>query len=35
MAIAWRAFAVIELAAGTLHASSTVKGDIVEIVPGS
>src|SRR5436309_2887590 len=33
MAIAWRAFAVVELAAGTLRASETVKGDIVEIVP--
>ena len=33
MAVAWRAFAVIELAAGALRASETVKGDIVEIVP--
>ena len=35
MAVAWRAFAVVELAAGTLRTSDTVKGDIVEIVPGS
>jgi uncharacterized membrane protein (UPF0127 family) len=33
MAIAWRAFAVIELAAGTLRTSETRKGDIVDIVP--
>jgi uncharacterized membrane protein (UPF0127 family) len=33
MAVAWRAFAVIELAAGALRASETVKGDMVEIVP--
>ncbi len=32
MAVAWRAFAVIELAAGALRASDTAKGDIVEIV---
>jgi uncharacterized membrane protein (UPF0127 family) len=32
MAIAWRAFAVIELAAGTLRASETVKGDVVEMI---
>jgi len=33
MAVAWRAFAVIELAAGALRASGTGKGDIVEVVP--
>ena len=36
MAIAWRgAFATIELAAGTLGVSETVKGDFVEIVPAN
>ncbi len=33
IALAWRAFAAIELAAGTLRASETVPGDVVEIVP--
>ena len=33
MAFAWRAFAAIELAAGTLRASETVKGDLIEILP--
>jgi uncharacterized membrane protein (UPF0127 family) len=33
MAFAWRAFAAIELAAGTLRAAETAKGDVVEIVP--
>jgi uncharacterized protein len=33
MAVAWRAFAVIELAAGALRTSETGKGDVVEIVP--
>jgi uncharacterized membrane protein (UPF0127 family) len=35
MAVAWRAFATIELAAGVLRASETVKGDVVEIVPAT
>ena len=33
LVFAWGAFAVIELAAGTLRASETVNGDVVEIVP--
>jgi uncharacterized membrane protein (UPF0127 family) len=32
MAMAWRGFAAIELAAGTLHTSATMKGDVVEII---
>ena len=33
MALAWRAFAVIELGGGTLEASKTVSGDVVHLVP--
>jgi uncharacterized membrane protein (UPF0127 family) len=35
MAIAWRGFAAIELAAGVLAASNTMKGDVVETVPAN
>ena len=35
MAMAWRGFAAVELAAGVLAASDTLKGDVVETVPAN